>query len=181
MQQGLSVSQGYASKYAAPIVRQYASIAADNIQLRMRETGADTVVVQGTSGVSIGFAALMLHDFPLVMVRKPDENSHGSPVEGPQHHEVKRYIILDDFVDTGETVRRIAAKLNLLAYNEGAVRPECVGVLCYKRSTRMWAEVSGKLHLTLADEEAGVNAVPIWACRHSEHQGAMLESLGELV
>ncbi len=117
MQQGLSVYPGYASKYAAQIVRQYASVAADNIQRRMRETGADTIVVQGTSGVSIGFAALMLHDFPLVMVRKPDENSHGSPVEGPRGHKVKRYIILDDFVDTGDTVRRIAAKLNLLADN----------------------------------------------------------------
>lgn len=179
MQRGLSVSPGYASKYAAPIVRQYASIAADNIQLRMRETGADTVVVQGTSGVSVGFAALMLHDFPLVMVRKPDENSHGSPVEGPQYHKVKRYIILDDFVDSGETVRRIAAKLNLLADNSGVARPECVGVLCYKRDAKHWGEVCDNMHLTAADEEESWS-IPIWACHRSDHQLAVLESLGEL-
>ncbi len=180
MQQGLSVYPGYASKYAAQIVRQYASVAADNIQRRMRETGADTIVVQGTSGVSIGFAALMLHDFPLVMVRKPDENSHGSPVEGPRGHKVKRYIILDDFVDTGETVRRIVAKLNLLADNEGAARPECVGVLCYKRDEQVWRDMPYDLPLTPEDEAADVNAVPVWACYRSEHQRAMLETLREM-
>lgn len=180
MRQGLSVSPGYASKYAAPIVRQYARIAAANIKRRMRETGADTIVVQGTSGVSVGFAALMSHGFPLVMVRKPEENSHGSPVEGPREHRVKRYIILDDFVDTGETVRRIAAKLNLLADNSGVVRPECVGVICYKRDAWVWGDVCYTLYLTTADEEAGVNPVQVWACQRTAHQRAMLESLGEM-
>jgi adenine/guanine phosphoribosyltransferase-like PRPP-binding protein len=94
---------------------------------------ADTVVVSGNSGLSIGVAALSMEDFPLVLVRKDNDNSHGSPIEGPDRHHMRRYIILDDFIDSGATIERIVNKINVLSCNYHD-RPECTGVVLYKRA-----------------------------------------------
>lgn len=73
---------------------------------------ADTIVVSGKSGISAGFAALTRINFPLAVVRKPGENSHGSLIEGTDQHDMRRYIILDDFVSSGSTVDRIVEDID---------------------------------------------------------------------
>lgn len=91
----------------------------------MLETEADAVVVRGGSGVVMGSALLMLGDIPLVVARKRGECSHGEQIEivGGQSRRVCRYIILDDFVSSGETVRGIKDDM-------GGAR--CVGVVQYR-------------------------------------------------
>jgi orotate phosphoribosyltransferase len=107
----------------------------------------DFIAVQGKSGLSMAFASAVHHDFPIVAVRKDNESSHGSAVEGPclVLPEGGSYIILDDFVASGETCVRIIDKLTDYARsNPGRVynmeRGEydctdrhltCVGVLQY--------------------------------------------------
>lgn len=102
----------------------------------MQELGANTVAVTGKSGLALAFATLMLIDFPLMVVRKRGEMTHGSPIEGPEGHVVGNYIILDDFISSGTTVRTMIDQIN--EYQEvnweyGFIKPVCVGVLEYKK------------------------------------------------
>ena len=138
------LSSGYATQYAAEEVRQRAQWAADAIGKMMGETGATSVVVHGNSGVSCGFAALMLSphlDFNIVLLRKDNDNSHGAPIEGPDGHILGSYLILDDFVSSGQTMDRIRDKIGSLYhqrwyYEGGEEVPECVGVVLYGHHTR---------------------------------------------
>lgn len=129
------LSGGYATRYRMAAVRKRAEYAARAINKMMAETGATSVVVHGNSGVSCGFAALMLSDvdFNIVLLRKDNDNSHGSPIEGPEGHFLERYLILDDFVSTGATMNRIRDKIIMLhkQSNPFEAAPECVGVVLY--------------------------------------------------
>ena len=130
------LSSGYATQYRMADVRKRAEYAARAINKMMVETGATSVVVHGNSGVSCGFAALMLSavDFNIVLLRKDNDNSHGSPIEGPQGHRLGPYIILDDFVATGTTMNRVRDKIATLHQQYGyrnAQSPECVGIVLY--------------------------------------------------
>lgn len=129
------LSGGYATRYRMAAVRKRAEYAARAINKLMAETGATSVVVHGNSGVSCGFAALMLSDvdFNIVLLRKDNDNSHGSPIEGPEGHFLERYLILDDFVSTGATMNRIRDKIIMLHKQSNPFEdaPECVGVVLY--------------------------------------------------
>ena len=130
------LSGGYATQYKLSEVRFRAEYAARAINKMMAETGATSVVVHGNSGVSCGFAALMLSphaDFNIVLVRKDNDNSHGSPIEGPEGHRLGRYLILDDFVATGATLNRIRGKIASLHQQQSVPydAPECVGIVLY--------------------------------------------------
>ena len=130
------LSGGYATQYKLSEVRKHAEYAARAINKMMAETGATSVVVHGNSGVSCGFAALMLSphaDFNIVLLRKDNDNSHGAPIEGPSGHRLARYLILDDFVDTGTTMNRIRDKIAALHQQCGSPEdtPECVGIVLY--------------------------------------------------
>lgn len=102
----------------------------------MERNEVDAVVVTGKSGMSLAFATLMLIDFPLVVVRKRGENSHGNNIEGTGTINVRRYIVLDDFISSGATVRTIVQDINDLATALSETAPECVGVLQYMRDNR---------------------------------------------
>ena len=132
------LSSGYATRYESAEVHKRAEWAADAIDKMMDETGATSVVVHGNSGVSCGFAALMLSDvdFNIVLLRKDNDSSHGAPIEGPDGHHLGRYLILDDFISSGCTVRRIRSKIDALSiqrwyYEPGEEKPECVGIVLY--------------------------------------------------
>lgn len=130
------LSGGYATQYRMADVRKRAEYAARAINKMMAATGATSVVVHGNSGVSCGFAALMLSphaDFNIVLLRKDNDNSHGSPIEGPEGHRLGKYLILDDFVSTGATMNRIRDKITVLRKQSSPVgdAPECVGIVLY--------------------------------------------------
>ena len=135
------LSDGYATQYAAEAVRKRAQWAANAISDMMADTGATSVVVHGNSGVSCGFAALMLSphlDFNIVLLRKDNDNSHGAPIEGPAGHRLGRYLILDDFVSSGSTLHRVRRKIDTLyqqyrecEYELPEAVPVCVGVVLY--------------------------------------------------
>ena len=144
------LSNGYATGYAAKEVLRRALWVADAIKDMVAETGATSVVVHGNSGVSCGFAALVLSDFDfnIVLLRKDNDNSHGAPIEGPDGHHLGRYLILDDFVSSGQTMNRIRRKIGSLSlqrwhYEPGEETPECVGVVLYGHHTSQ--------HFTFAD------------------------------
>lgn len=109
----------------------------------MHRLGADAVAVTGKSGLSLAFATLMLIDFPLIVVRKRGENSHGNPIEGTPSADVRKYIILDDFVASGGTVKTVVRSIDEIydssMSSSGPMR--CVGVLQYLRGGTGYAPV----------------------------------------
>ena len=100
---------GYSGQYSTELVRGHARNVAEHILQLLRNCDAQAVVVTGHSGSSIAHAALMLVEFPLVMVRKATdlESSHGELIEGPQGFSFNRYVFLDDFVATGRTLEYV--------------------------------------------------------------------------
>jgi hypothetical protein len=65
----------------------------------------DTVAVRGVSGLLIGIPIADRLDKRLCVIRKPAEGTHSHhAVEGEP---IGRYLILDDFVVSGETVKTI--------------------------------------------------------------------------
>lgn len=129
------LDKGYATGYSANRVRERAEFAAEAVTRLSRRTGATSVVVHGNSGVSCGFAALMVTDTPfnLVLLRKDNDNSHGAPIEGPDGHRLDKYLILDDFVASGATMNRIRDKIDTLHAQAywSSPKPECVGIVLY--------------------------------------------------
>lgn len=117
---------GYGNGYSAEGVRRTAALLARDIPVMLANYDATHIVVTGKSGVSAAYAALMLVDFKLCVVRKPGESSHGMGIEG--EGEVGRYILLDDFVSSGATVRRVREALES-EYHTG---PKMVAVLTYQ-------------------------------------------------
>lgn len=130
---------GYSeTQYCPRKLREAAQLVAKLLPCIMRETGAQAVAVTGKSGLSLAFATLMLIDFPLIVVRKRGENSHGSNIEGTCGVDVDKYLILDDFVSSGSTVRTIVQELELYnesiaPYDEPTHEIRCVGVVEYKK------------------------------------------------
>lgn len=100
----------------------------------MDRLGADAVAVTGKSGLSLAFATLMLIDFPLIVVRKRGENSHGNPIEGAHSVDVRKYIILDDFVSSGSTIKTMVGSIDEMVDSYEDTKPlRCVGVFQYLR------------------------------------------------
>lgn len=130
-------SSGYATGYDQKSVKACATCAAEGIARAKAEHGDDiAVIVRGNSGVSCAFAALMQENFNLCLLRKRCDNSHGSPLEGPDGFSFEKYIILDDFISTGDTVDGIIEDLDVLSEAKGATRPKCVGLVLYNSARR---------------------------------------------
>jgi adenine/guanine phosphoribosyltransferase-like PRPP-binding protein len=87
----------------------------------------DAIVVTGLSGLIIGSTVSMKTGKQLVVVRKPRDESHASTnVEGLTNlHYPFKYVILDDFIDSGKTLRRIVQQMGK--------SPKCLGYLLYNQ------------------------------------------------
>lgn len=78
------------------------------------------IVVTGLSGITIGSIVAYFMDKTLTIIRKPHEECHGNTVEGPIP---RKYIILDDFISSGDTIIRIMSQLKTTAYFAGITDP----------------------------------------------------------
>lgn len=119
--------------------------------LRARH-GFDAVAIQGTSGVWLA-GHLLEFGVPVVLVRKPGETPHGNGVEGPSGVDISTVLIVDDFVASGNTVRRMAE--SLAKYNIRAV-----GVL--EHSLSCWKEPLTEGALPRGHVRAGGDSLPIY-------------------
>lgn len=73
----------------------------------------DNLLVRGSSGVTIGVAMMCLSDRPLhlVCVRKRNESRHCGSYAGKINK--GKYVIVDDFISSGETISAILEWVNL--------------------------------------------------------------------
>jgi adenine/guanine phosphoribosyltransferase-like PRPP-binding protein len=94
--------------------------------IKARGLKFDAIACRGVSGLLIApIVAMRLGKF-LIVVRKGEKTHSCYEVEGD--HGAQRYVILDDFIDAGDTVKAITSKIY-------AVNPEarCAGFIAYKR------------------------------------------------
>ena len=98
-----------------------------------KEIDIDALAFCGSSGCAIAFSLATTHHIPLIYVRKLNESSHSNyTVEcNDSTINIKKYLIVDDFVDTGGTVNHIVKSIRKYARNVGAYPAKPVGVLCF--------------------------------------------------
>lgn len=84
----------------------------------------DAIAVRGTSGLLFGPTLSYLNDKRLAIVRKKESSHSTCDIEG--HIKFNRYIIVDDFVSSGDTIEII--RKNIIEVNPEA---ELVGVFLW--------------------------------------------------
>jgi orotate phosphoribosyltransferase-like protein len=101
----------------------------------MRSVGAEVVVVRGLSGTVVATTMAALFNTPFAIVRKPNESSHSS--FGLEVHTVfseetfnnetyRDWIIVDDLISTGTTIREIKDKVD-----SSVIKGICKGIVLY--------------------------------------------------
>lgn len=103
------------------------NVIVDNLVELIKSTNVqfDTIVFRGNSGTLIAPVIASRLGKEILMVRKPNDKSHSfSLLEG--NCDIKKYIIIDDFMDTGETIREI-----LSAVKNGISNAQCVHFFGY--------------------------------------------------
>lgn len=96
----------------------------------------DAIAFRGMSGAAIAFPVSYEIKIPLICVRK--DSSHASDIVGGSYEEIISYLILDDFISSGQTVTEIDHKATTAGYK----KLECVGVLLYKSPGMKSVEVN---------------------------------------
>lgn len=92
--------------------------------LRKIKDQFDSIACCGTSGLLVVAQVAELLDKNIVVIRKKDEKCYSDfPMEGATPY---RYIILDDLVCSGSTIKHIKHTIY-----EDCPKATCVGVYCY--------------------------------------------------
>jgi hypothetical protein len=112
-------------------------VAEQRIRKFAETTDFDAIAFTGTSGSAFAYPLSFLLGMPLICVRKSAENNHYyGKVEG--YLDAKSYIIVDDFISGGTTIREIIKDINKF-YSEYS-REEPVPVACYMYGTKQDVE-----------------------------------------
>lgn len=91
----------------------------------LRPLDFDAIAFRGLSGALIAPTVAMLMGKTLLAVRKPEEQRHSyRMVEGD--YAARRYVIIDDMVSSGDTLRAIWSEINRVMPHA-----ECIGHLPY--------------------------------------------------
>lgn len=100
----------------------------------------EAIAFRGISGSALAYPISAELKIPLIHLRKAKERCHGSSVEAWDGASIQRYVILDDFIETGKSVREI---MDYFA-DYGDSDMECVGIL-------LWSKQSGYLESSSRD------------------------------
>jgi adenine/guanine phosphoribosyltransferase-like PRPP-binding protein len=122
----MPISTGYLRHVLDPALLQSAI---SDFQRRVSEAGVDydAIVVRGNSGTIFGGALSISTGKPVILVRKPNDNSHsGLTVEGYKN-ELDRYIFVDDIIASGGTFR---ASIQAVVKEKHLAK--CVGIYLYQ-------------------------------------------------
>jgi orotate phosphoribosyltransferase len=97
----------------------------------------DAVAFCGSSGSAIAFHLGIKYKIPLLYVRKKNEDCHGGSVECNGFDlQIKKYLIVDDFIDTGNTIHHIIDSIALRARKQSAYPAKPVGIFCFEQRRR---------------------------------------------
>ena len=99
-----------------------------SVLLKAGDIDYDAIAFRGTSGAALAFPLSVRLRKPLIHVRKCLGHTR-MIVEGD--YGAKRYIIVDDFMDTGRTLRTIKKRINEAYSRSRLDEPTCVAVVLY--------------------------------------------------
>lgn len=95
-------------------------------QIRRAKISYDFIVGRGLSGSLIAAPLALRLNKRLVVVRKGEETHSWCKIEGLERGMMHSYIIVDDFISTGETVRAI-----IDAMEKNCSHSKCQGIFLY--------------------------------------------------
>ena len=114
------------------VLAERLSLAKKRFKKLLKSENFDAIAFSGSSGCALAFSIAATLTMPLIYVRKQGEKSHGSMVECNNYKkEIKTYLIVDDFVDTGNTVEYIVERIKEFTSKQGAFPAKPIGVLCF--------------------------------------------------
>lgn len=100
------------------------------VSQRVRELNPDFVACRGLSGISVASAVSYVTGTPMAVVRKPGENPHSEGLVNGPYGMKGRYVIIDDFISSGDTVDDI-----MDAINSDSEENKCIGIILYSQYT----------------------------------------------
>ena len=105
---------------------------ADQMVALKKKNSFSGMAFRGQSGAALAYPLSARLNIPLICVRKTREISHGLNVEGSSRN-IRRYIIIDDFIENGNTIKAI---IKAIAKEEqwrspGKPNTKCVGIVLY--------------------------------------------------
>jgi orotate phosphoribosyltransferase len=101
----------------------------------------DAIAFSGMSGALVAPSVAMSLRKPMILVRKQSDDCHagGGAVEGALDAET--YIIIDDFISSGDTLKRIhASVVKASEHSYRARKIACVGIYLYRYNELYVAE-----------------------------------------
>jgi adenine/guanine phosphoribosyltransferase-like PRPP-binding protein len=106
-----------------------------NIESRINPTSYDGIVFRGVSGALLAPVVAYRLGKPMAVVRRDkDESTHACALV-EVNSDMKRYLIVDDFISSGNTVNAIEEVCR--EFQE----MECVGVVCWCPDTHSWSQI----------------------------------------
>lgn len=106
--------------------------------LSRRRDRFDGIVVRGVSGMLVGTIVAYKMKVPLLIVRKKDGSHSKMSIEGSDR--ISRYVIIDDFIDSGATMRKIIKEVG--RFNKAALS----GIVLYSSTPDMVHDDFSKKH-----------------------------------
>lgn len=105
--------------------------------LRANKVKYDTIAVTGVSGVTMGSMVAFHLKKRLAIVRKKSDTTHSwinveHLPESRNKGKFHRYVIIDDLISSGDTVKNIASSIK----KETGGKSECVGAVLYNNGVR---------------------------------------------
>lgn len=132
--------------------------------LRVRKIKFDAIACRGLSSMLIAPIVAMRMNKSLLCVRKRTSDCHSSRmVEGDCG--ARRYIILDDFIDSGATITAIVKEI--FEVNKDA---QCVGFIAYKRLSSEWSWSSFEDQMDAAWWDHGQNPKDFFPREYRVHR-----------
>lgn len=127
-----SYHEVFDSDFHQDTVKQFTN----DIRKFYKKTEFTHMVVTGLSGQSIAWPIAYLTGIPIVVLRKRGEKSHSySRFAGDGH--IEKYIIIDDFIESGKTIKRILSTIEKNDYTDDGDPPaECIGIFLYNSGER---------------------------------------------
>lgn len=96
----------------------------------LKDVNFDAIAFRGNSGALFAAPLALAMKKPLLMVRKKNTSHANRVVEG--FVATNRYIIVDDFVALGTTIREIVQHINDVVNKEFKRIPDCAAVVTYQ-------------------------------------------------
>ena len=103
----------------------------------------DAIAFRGTSGAAVAFPLSVDLGKPLLHVRKKGCHCR-EKVEGQV--DAKTYVVIDDFVSSGATLREIKKQINLVHKRYKEPLPKCVAVVLYNSNLYSGCITKDKIH-----------------------------------